>query len=63
MERLKESKQPEEIKKEKVEKINIHILATIENTLEAIGESYKYGKITLVDYNEMLSEIQNLPLG
>ncbi|EQB89414.1 hypothetical protein M918_20320 [Clostridium sp. BL8] len=60
MERLKENKQPEEVKKEKVEKINIHILITIKNTLEAISESYKYGKITLVDYNEMLSVIQNL---
>jgi len=60
MERLKESKQPEEIKKEKVEKINIHILATIKNTLEAIGEAYKCDKITLEDYNEMLSVIQNL---
>ncbi|MBP2021495.1 hypothetical protein J2Z44_001291 [Clostridium punense] len=60
MERLKESKQPEELKKEKVEKINIHILITIKNTLEAISEAYKCDKITLEDYNEMLSVIQNL---
>ncbi|WP_017416618.1 hypothetical protein [Clostridium tunisiense] len=60
MERLRESKQAEEIKKAKIEKINEHILITIKNTLEAISEAYKCGKITLEDYNEMLSVIQNL---
>jgi hypothetical protein len=60
MERLKNSRQPEEVKKAKVEKINEHILIKIKNTLEAISEAYKCGKITLEDYNEMLLVIQNL---
>ncbi len=55
-----ESKQPEQQKKLKVEKINEHILVIIKNTLEAISEAYKCGKITLEDYNEMLAVIQNL---
>ncbi len=55
-----DSKQPEHQKRLKVEKINEHILVTIKNTLEAISEAYKYDKITLEDYNEMLAVIQNL---
>jgi len=60
MERLKDSKQAEEAKKAKVEKINEHILSMLKSTLQAISESYKCGKITLEDYNEMLSVVQNL---
>lgn len=60
MERLMDSKQPEHLKRLKVEKINEHILVTIKNTLEAISEAYKCDKITLEDYNEMLAVIQNL---
>jgi hypothetical protein len=60
MERLKESKQPKEEKKKKVEKINEHILTIIKSTIEAINKAYKYGKINLDDYSEMLSVIQNL---
>lgn len=32
----------------------------LEKSLEDISEVYKYGKITLEDYNEMLSVIPNL---
>ncbi|EQB89542.1 hypothetical protein J2Z44_002803 [Clostridium punense] len=60
MENLKISKQSEEKKRLSVEKINVHILTTIKNTLEAISEAYKCDKITLEDYSEMLSVIQNL---
>gem|GEM_PF-229841 len=60
MERLKESKQCDGAKKLKIEKLNIHIKTVIYNTLQAINEAYKCGKITLEDYNEMLSIIQNL---
>jgi len=60
MERLRESKEPEEEKKAKVEKINEHILITIKNTLEAISEAYRCDKINLEDYSEMLVVIKNL---
>ncbi|EQB87900.1 putative transposase/invertase (TIGR01784 family) [Clostridium punense] len=60
MDNLKISKQWEEEKKISVEKINVHILNTIKNPLEAISEAYRCDKITLEDYNEMLSVIQNL---
>lgn len=33
---------------------------TLKNTLETISEAYKCGEITLEDYKEMLSVIQNL---
>jgi hypothetical protein len=60
MENIKKSQQSELKKKISVEKINVHILTTIKNTLESISDAYKWGKITLEDYNEMLSVIQTL---
>lgn len=60
MERLKESQQNEKVKRLKIEKLNEHVKTVIYNTLKAINEAYKCGKITLEDYNEMLSILQNL---